>query len=255
MGGAFPRGAHLHHSWELKVVARGSLLCLYPDGEERIEAPTVLLIPPRVLHYSDDTTAMGPDTEAFNLVCEEAGTYVGVIARTSREVCFVDEDEVRRWSESLGGRPAVLLDRLSQSMARGEDCSNTIRQILLCLAGVIRARSEEGEESHPLVVRAINLMRAGYFNPSLSVESLAKMLKVTPNHLSFLFRKHTGETARRTLIGMRLARAHELLRQEPCSVKEAAWMTGWRSPYHFSSSFSRHFGYPPSEASRHSISG
>ncbi|GAB3550012.1 hypothetical protein GCM10027577_28470 [Spirosoma fluminis] len=46
---------------------------------------------------------------------------------------------------------------------------------------------------------------------------------------------------------LRLQRAHELLRGNVSTVAEVAYSVGFGNPANFSTSFSRHFGYPPSE--------
>ncbi|MFT4205060.1 MAG: response regulator [Chitinophagaceae bacterium] len=45
----------------------------------------------------------------------------------------------------------------------------------------------------------------------------------------------------------RLEHAHHLLRERAATVSEVAYMVGFSNPASFSASFSRHFGFPPSE--------
>lgn len=49
---------------------------------------------------------------------------------------------------------------------------------------------------------------------------------------------------------LRLQRAHDLLRNNVGTVAEVAYRVGFGNPANFSTSFSRHFGYPPSEVRR-----
>ncbi|MEO6850330.1 MAG: helix-turn-helix transcriptional regulator, partial [Mucilaginibacter sp.] len=45
---------------------------------------------------------------------------------------------------------------------------------------------------------------------------------------------------------VRLQYAHDLLLRQVATVAEVAYMVGFGSPASFSTSFSRHFGFPPS---------
>lgn len=64
--------------------------------------------------------------------------------------------------------------------------------------------------------------------------------------LKALLDKSPGDFIRTT----RLEHAHHLLRERTATVSEVAYMVGFGSPASFSASFSRHFGFPPSEVFR-----
>ncbi|GAB3499786.1 hypothetical protein GCM10027341_23810 [Spirosoma knui] len=49
---------------------------------------------------------------------------------------------------------------------------------------------------------------------------------------------------------LRLQRAHDLLRGNVGTIAEVAYSVGYGNPANFSTSFSRHFGYPPSEVKK-----
>jgi DNA-binding response OmpR family regulator len=65
--------------------------------------------------------------------------------------------------------------------------------------------------------------------------------------LNGLFNQSPGELIRT----FRLQRAFELLKQKACTVSEVAYMVGFSNPNSFSTSFSKHFGFAPSEAAGH----
>lgn len=50
----------------------------------------------------------------------------------------------------------------------------------------------------------------------------------------------------------RMQRAHELLQQSAGTIAEVGYMVGYGNPANFSTSFTRHFGYPPSEVAKRS---
>ena len=61
----------------------------------------------------------------------------------------------------------------------------------------------------------------------------------------------TGQSPGECIRGTRLHRALALLRARTGTVAEVAYQVGFGSPTHFSTAFSRQFGYPPSAAARH----
>ncbi|PVD53185.1 hypothetical protein DC498_04730 [Terrimonas sp.] len=49
---------------------------------------------------------------------------------------------------------------------------------------------------------------------------------------------------------IRMQKAHELLQKNVATVAEAGYMVGYGNPANFSTSFTKHFGYPPSEVGK-----
>ena len=52
---------------------------------------------------------------------------------------------------------------------------------------------------------------------------------------------------------IRMQKAHELLQKNVATVAEVSYMVGYGNPANFSTSFTKHFGYPPSAAATKSI--
>ncbi|MFT4094048.1 MAG: ATP-binding protein [Niabella sp.] len=69
--------------------------------------------------------------------------------------------------------------------------------------------------------------------------------------LKALLDKSPGDFIR----AIRLEHAHQLLRERIATVSEVAYRVGFSSPASFSASFSRHFGFPPSEVFRDTNQG
>ena len=64
--------------------------------------------------------------------------------------------------------------------------------------------------------------------------------------LTQLINQSPGELIR----NFRMQRAHELLQKSVGSVGEVGYMVGYANPANFSTTFAKHFGYPPSEAGK-----
>jgi len=83
--------------------------------------------------------------------------------------------------------------------------------------------------------------------PFFGGEQLASLMALSRSQLhrklKSLLNKSPGELIRT----IRLEHAHYLLRKKTATVAEIAYMVGFTSPASFSTSFSRHFGFPPGD--------
>lgn len=99
----------------------------------------------------------------------------------------------------------------------------------------------------PRVGVVLDHMEQELSSPDLSVESLARRVRITPVHLRKLFREETGQSPRRFLISLRLRRAAGLLQQSTASIKEVAASCGFACDHYFHLSFRRQFSCTPSQ--------
>ena len=82
---------------------------------------------------------------------------------------------------------------------------------------------------------------------SVSIRHLADELHMSESRLRRSFRQAWGGSPQdfHTRARMTLALRHL---QAGCRVTETAWRVGYGQPGNFSQAFTRHFGYPPSQA-------
>jgi len=207
---------HVHPFWELKFSRNPAELCIHA---------------PNMVHC----------TTAFDLVISVTYRRLRIFDRT---VEFDDGDGRINWLpellDILHRMPEtenfrVMRKRLSQAVV--ENCLVLLRRFSAGAAGAA--------SSVPLAERALDYMEHHYYRSSLSVGDIAGFAGVSPQTLNQALRRKTGQSIRRNLIRIRLEHAAELLKNPACSVKDAAALTGWRSPFHFSASFRRQYGFPP----------
>ena len=97
---------------------------------------------------------------------------------------------------------------------------------------------------HPLVVQVQEILARSVTRPP-SVVELANRVGLSPNYLSSLFRRETGETVRRFVESRRVERAREQLADPKRTVKQIAYALGFADPHHFSHAFRRATGISP----------
>lgn len=98
------------------------------------------------------------------------------------------------------------------------------------------------------VEKALKLIHENAFQehpPSLSLPRLARAAHVTPEHLCRLFQRTLKRTPLQCLRLARLERAAILMERTNLAIKQVADSTGFASPYHFSRSFQRIYGFSP----------
>ena len=71
----------------------------------------------------------------------------------------------------------------------------------------------------------------------ISLNDLATMAGLSPRHFCTSFGRATGVSPYQYLLGARILRSKELLRQRPVSITQVAMATGFSSSSHFASSF------------------
>ncbi len=137
----------------------------------------------------------------------------------------------------------------------------TLESELASLQSGLRSRSDlrewiektdwlpHGEETgkRPLVVHVIcELMRQRPDLP-LTVKELAAAARLTPNHLTTIFREHVGKGFTDYLADERIGRAKKLLCNPTLTVKEIARQVGFDDPGYFTRRFRQKTGLSPRE--------
>ena len=90
-------------------------------------------------------------------------------------------------------------------------------------------------------------LRAGAIDDQLTaaMTDVARAVHVSPNYLTGLFRKETGTSLGRFILGERIGRAQKELGQAGASVKTVALQLGFADPFTFSRAFKRVTGRSP----------
>lgn len=88
-------------------------------------------------------------------------------------------------------------------------------------------------------------------NEQYSVDQLSDVLGMSRVQLHRKLKGLINQSPGELIRGVRLQRAFELLKQKAGTVSEIAYMVGFSNPNSFSTSFSKYFGFAPSEAADH----
>jgi AraC family transcriptional regulator len=94
--------------------------------------------------------------------------------------------------------------------------------------------------------KAIEIMQEHY-SSNISINDICKMVYLSPSYFKRLFTDYTGKSPYQYLMGIRLEKAKELLREDENSVAEVARLCGYVNSGHFATAFKHYVGMSPSE--------
>jgi Response regulator containing CheY-like receiver domain and AraC-type DNA-binding domain len=93
---------------------------------------------------------------------------------------------------------------------------------------------------------------AEHYQEALSLNDLSRVIRISPSYLGNIFKETTGKAPIEYLIGIRIQKAKELIR-EGCSMTETAYRVGFHDLFYFSKSFKKYEGMTPSEYRKNGI--
>lgn len=104
----------------------------------------------------------------------------------------------------------------------------------------------EDETTSLLVQRAGQLIQE-YYNQGITLEEIARKLRVSEEHLSAQFKKETGKTFTETIRGYRIEKVKELLLKSTLKLNQIADLAGYADPKYMSKVFKDEVGVTPAE--------
>lgn len=178
----------------------------------------------------DHVRAVAPGIEAMREELVEVMSYV--VHATAMQI----------------GRLSPTVPGLVRSIS-DPDAEPGERDLRLSIAGICEHlahhASEAGESTHQAVRSARQLIDEGYAE-DLSLDRIADHVRLSPFHLSRIFKSATGSTVLDYLTARRIEAAQRLIREESLSVKEIAARVGYADQNYFSRVFRRITGLTPS---------
>lgn len=124
-----------------------------------------------------------------------------------------------------------------------------IRRKLKSLCARLNDRIAQQRQKNTSVIidQAWAYIRANYADASVSVKSVSQHLHISPNYLSALFKKGTGDSLINALISVRMNKALELVQSTGMKILEITERTGYADQHYFSYCFKKRFGVSPNE--------
>jgi AraC-like DNA-binding protein len=241
------QGTHFHTSPELFFQPTGCTLFQFPSGKFLLRPGHVCLLPAGLPHGDDPFPA------------EAAFRHMVLMIRSPREVSV-------HLAEKKPGkiRRAVVFNRIIKGPAAAS-AANYLHDILsaanshyrkpltngllTALFAVIlenwTSASTVAPQENIKITQCRQLLSTQLGDPDLSVASLARQLDCSPDYLSGMFRKQSGETLIAYVNQARVDQSVFLLKHTTLSIKEIAATCGFARPSYFIHVFRRLHGTSP----------
>jgi two-component system, response regulator YesN len=165
-----------------------------------------------------------------------------------------------QWDENQYGDSSV--DKINQLEMIGRSLHFNIHKFLgfQCVVGIsqilkgrefLQDLNEQVEnlaaQSNQIVERANEYIHQNYMQKGITLNEVAQKNHVSPNYLSYLFKKNTGSNLWEYVIRLRMEESKRLIINTDLRRYEISERVGYESPEHFSKIFKKYFGISPSE--------
>ncbi len=135
------------------------------------------------------------------------------------------------WHESVSGASKDTIDLAAES-------------VLLYTFSKLNTSSQD--KNH-IITTIIDLTQKNFSDYDLSIEKIANMLNYNPKYLSHIFKKKMNISYSEYLRNIRMKYAVSLFDHGIDSVKNVAYLSGFKDPFYFSSVFKKTIGVSPKE--------
>lgn len=233
---------HLHTYNELEIILSGSGINEYANLDVDINAGSVYIIPPFISHSINIKSDLEIVTISFN---DRIVKYPAVLnkIKSGANYCDFDKDKLIEIKEVID---RILYLSQSSEIFANELSSSLLNTLLIeILSNAKNYNPYDLDSDIPQKLK--NAIR--YINNNLSrnisLTEVADAVKLTPNHLSSIFKKHIGISYVDFVCEQRLEKAKNLMSDRDLSINRISRIVGFNSPAYFTDKFKKRFGLSP----------
>lgn len=230
---------HFHSGFELYYMKDGKCHYVINDHSFDIVSGDVILIPSGILHGTNYGSK--PCTR---LLLNFPETFISPeILSAIKSMGFIYKN-----SDTI---PAIneLFYLVDQEYTRGDSLSHAALKAYIegILMIMIRNSKKVDEGRNSIVDAAVKYIQENY-TTTIRLADVAKMLSVSEEHLSRIFKKEITFGFSEYITLIRLQKAEHMLKNEPSrAVTEVAYACGFNDSNYFSYKFKKAYGLTPSE--------
>ena len=112
---------------------------------------------------------------------------------------------------------------------------------------IIQLKKQHQPVNGQTVIEEVQSYLKDNYSQSITLSSVAEQFYISPNHLSHLFRKKTGDTFLGYLTKIRMERAKFLIANSQAKMYEICQLIGYEDPKYFRKTFEKVVGMNPSD--------
>ena len=254
------------YDYELVYVSSGKGRVATGERSYYCDAGSLVIIPPRLLHYSDAESGM----ERW---CLHIDWFGKCLAQKTMEMpyVFTDTDEIFREELAAEPPPPECALEFPLHLRLGEEQREpmlaALRELFMYPPETLAAAAYRQsalwrslsfaletpgtlapalcDRMNTIFFQAKTLLDKEFHNPELELARIARSLRITPNYLLKLFRREIGMSAQGYLQNLRLTHAEKLLGSTRLSIAEIALASGFSDGNYFARFFRLKHGVSP----------
>lgn len=232
---------HYHHAFEIYYMKSG--ICNYFIGNQsyKVTPGDVILIPGETIHRTNyggvahTRLLINCSPEYIPASVAERINSVGHLYRNSQVIPQLD----------------ALFAKIEEEYENADYLSADVMRCYTAEIFFLILRNpnehENASDENNIVVRALKYIQDNYMN-EVKLTAVAKLLSVSAEHLSRVFKKETGFGFNEYLTILRMQKAEYMLRNEPGrAVCEVAYACGFNDGNYFSYKFKEIYGVSPTK--------
>ena len=233
---------HYHSSFELYYMKEGKCNYFIEDRSYDVVAGDIILIPAGTIHR----TNYGPKPHSRHLINFAEEFISPDILSATLTLGYLYSNK------ALSTHIDAIFSMIEEEYVKNDSLSihalKTYTEQLLLL--MVRNGNEKKRESdgNAIVEKAVKHIQENYMN-DVKLSMVARIMNVSAEHLSRIFKKETGFGFNEYLTLYRLQRAEYILANEPGrAIGEIAYSCGFNDSNYFSYKFKQKYGISPTKA-------
>lgn len=196
------------------------------------------------VQLGDSIAVAGIINEIFEFFCSDekvSADYihyfcVEIISYASRAIFELGENV-----DNIIAKRSVILDEVYR-MENVFDLQNYLVSLFSEIAAYF---SKKHRQKNRKVIERIKKIIEQRYMDDIDVRTISNEVYLSPNYISLMYKKETGESIIEYLTRIRMEIAKELLKTTDLKVSEISERVGYESPYYFSVVFKKHTGIHP----------
>lgn len=197
---------------------------------------TLCFIPPEVTHEIVFSPAKTIDN--YSIKFQVPATHVGYYPKTP---FMLQVPETHR------NKLLLLIKKIVGEFVMDAPIHPRRTRDLLKYIAEIRSEIERSPANMPGAVQQIKYLVASRYSQELRIGTLAYEVGISPEHLSRLFKKETGQTLTSYILEQRLNTALNMMKNSHVPFKRIAVECGFKNVNYFTTCFKKHIQMTPSE--------
>ncbi len=235
---------HLHTYNELEIIVSGAGTNEYTNFKTPLKIGSAYIIPPFISHRIDIKSDLEIITVSFN---DRLIKYPNLLKKIKSGANYIDlsANKLSSINKKLEKIQSLIY---SNEVFREETISALFNTIIVDIlkSSEVYNPYDLDNDIPPKLKSAISYINNN-FSEDISLTNVAEVIKLTPNHLSAIFKKHLGISYIDYICEQRLERSKTLLADPELSINAIIKMIGFNSSAYFAERFKKKYGLSPTK--------